>query len=427
MNGKQKDLKNEMYLRYKKSSIFTDLNEKIPSQITSKVNDKKYKGIFEPKYNEKNAREQYMNQFWQKDPKNFSSQRTNEKLNKSLYIKRGLNANEIMCRDMYSNCNPKEYQLRRSKSSFLKRSNQFLDPLTSINTIKNVNTNGIEMNSKERFVDSMQSNIFFSTERKRIEKEIKSNKDKDESNHIRISILPQDNPLLKAKPPKSRISHSKFTTNCDWKYVNTEIASERLSLNVNKSIGNNNMHHKKNTMKGNGINQRRLSYLAPKKDNYVNLNSVQYDIITNQEVGIASRNCINKQNGKGKVTNGPLVLRQSKTVTANNSKSRTFNNSFIGNNSYSRDTEEYQIEVPKDFDKINLKDIKNMFYSEGIHLYRCETKGNNFSNKSGKILFKIRRDKNDKEYSTKIEKINNKITNNQMALNKTMKRTVKPM
>lgn len=432
INGKQTDRRKEMYLKYKKSTIFNDGNPGATGLITTKINKKKYNQTFEPKYNEKNAREQYIKQFWKKDPQCFPIKSTNPKTNanaklsKSFYSKKNLNANEIMCRDMYSNCNPKEYQMRRSKSSYLKRSKECFNSITTNNTIRNSNANAKEMNSKERFVDSLQSNIFFSSERNSNANESKHSLEKIDSNNNRISIYPlgNSNGISNLKIPNSRITHSKLTSNFDWKYVNTEISSERLSLNVNKLNGNCNGNHFKKNISNENDHKRRQNLLnGHQKENFINLNSVNYDIITNTEGGIASKNgIVNKANSRPKVLNDSLIPNQQKKsiqISNGNSSSRTVN--------HCKETDEYQIDVPKEFDKLNIKEIKNMFYSAGIHLYKCETRANSLSNGSGKIVFKVRKDKNDCEYLTKIKTINSKIANSQMALNKTLRNTLRPM
>ena len=61
--------------------------------------------------------------------------------------------------------------------------------------------------------------------------------------------------------------------------------------------------------------------------------------------------------------------------------------------------------------------MKNLFYSEGIHLFKFEEKGSGVNGfKNGKFTFRIRKNDLDKNYDKKMDLIKTKIKNKNMKM-----------
>ena len=90
--------------------------------------------------------------------------------------------------------------------------------------------------------------------------------------------------------------------------------------------------------------------------------------------------------------------------------------------------ENYEIIVDNKFAGANARLIKNLFYSEGIHLFKFEEQGsgvNGYSN--GKSTFRIRKNDDETEYSRKMNEINKKIKKKNMQLIKKDTSTIRTM
>lgn len=202
MNNECNDNRRKIYMKYNNSNIFS-LNEGSISYINPKsALRKKTNHSFDPKYKEKTAREEYMKQFWNKEIKE-----TKGFCKAKRFKQKVKNAEDIMCRDMYSNCNVKEYKMRRCKSVYLSRSNLS----EKINQVNNVT-------SRKRKIDQMKSDIFFTNshflnERKTVNHLNKSKvqnknaKKKSTSNNKSIIILNQAKKQSKQRHQDKSILH----------------------------------------------------------------------------------------------------------------------------------------------------------------------------------------------------------------------------
>ena len=78
----------------------------------------------------------------------------------------------------------------------------------------------------------------------------------------------------------------------------------------------------------------------------------------------------------------------------------------------------YEIKVPKDFNKVNEVQLKNILNSEGLHYFHFSEEGDIISGRKGKYIFKVRNTNNEKDYKLKIKKINSKFKKLNVKLNK---------
>lgn len=408
INGKSTPSRKAMYAKYIKSNIFATEPSKTSSTnpvkngkesaITSKVTSRKIQNKeFEPQFENISAKERYLRQYGYKEKMNqLNSQKqkpTKPKLNKTFIVdqkekKENLKAADIMCRDMYNGCDPKEYQMKRSKSMYLSRS--IID-----NKIKK------DVDARTRGIDSHKSNIFFVDEKNKENKKTSNKSTKPVETEKKNNIQKNDT-IKKAGNPSTHkpiINRSSIPSNADWKTFNTEAIlhkrSQTLDAKTFKTVRN--KFHKNNYFEKENSNceldQQRASFNPAKKEHYNNVESVKYDIISGQT----------KQNGKvgGKMQSIDLSSNKKKPLMSPDNQV----------------TDNFEIIVPKNFSITDKNTIKNYFVSKGIHLYQIEEKANSLGNTKGKITFKIRRDKNDFEFYKKLDSIKNILDSKEMKLN----------
>ncbi len=365
------------YNKYRKSNIFA--NPTLENTNTKQLLKNKVKDDFIPKYKNENKTciERYNEQLGFKS-KTFKRSNTNgDLLKKNTNKNLNLKASDIMCRDMYNNYDVKTYNLKRNKSMFIKR--------TTNTKIKN------DANSRIRKLDSMKSNIFFDKGKEKINNNNIINVKTDFKKEICNIDEKHDTKDYEKKAIEKRVNykHSNFTTNTDWKTSNTE-SHKKNNDKLNKSA-----YLRKSTFINEEVNtdkniRNTLCLESNKKgEKFTNINSVNYDIISGK-----------KYNNKNK----PINLKKGNNIL------NTTNNNF--------QTEYYEISVKNNFDKTDVNKIKNAFANKGIHLFKIEEKSDNIDNKSGKITFRIRKEKEDKNYDEKISSINDLISNKDMKLNK---------
>ena len=377
----------EFYNKYRKSEIFSQPT--LENTNTKQLLKNKIKNDFIPKYKNinKTCIERYNEQLGYKT-KTIKRSNTNGNLLKKNNNRNTLNSNlkasDIMCRDMYNNCDVKKYIIKRNKSMFIKR---------TVNTkIKN------DANSRIRKVDSMKSNIFFDKGKENINKSSINNIKSDFKKEICNIDAKHDTKNYEKKAEEKRLNykHSRFSTNTDWKNPNTETHKKN---NINSNLNKSNFSRRytlqnENINTNNNIRNSLCSESNKKGEKFTNIDSVDYDIITGK-----------KSNEKNK-----LIKEFSENIKSGNISLNNKNDNF--------QTEYYELIVSKNFDKTDVNIIKNYFVNNGIHLFKLKEKSDNMNNKSGKITFRIRKDKNDKDYDKKISSINNLISNKDMKLNK---------
>ena len=439
------------------------------NEITDKITNSVYAKEFIPNYREQSARERYVNDIYSQKtiqhppvkeivhvPRLFSpgqGQKAISKLQNAV-----LNSNDIMCRDMYSNCNVKEYKKRRTKSMYIDRSFccRGLD----------VDDNG-QVNSRKRKISHMTSDIFFteseenplnktvivepSVKRSKRSKEVKSNQHKDNTNndsshHVKkettsktkhtienMHTIHNRNPMnfyTKTNAPveKKNIVYSKFASHCDWQHTNINAKLQR-SKTVEPKIRT--LYHRKSfCTKGNDKDPSMFNYYAETQHNKGEDNDNEH---INNNKNNESNISINREDFE--------TPRKRKKPRTNFSNLNSVNYNIISpergeilpkkNFSYMKSERQnckvkeeslknidyYEISCGDKFDKINPGLLKNAFYSEGIHIFKFEESSNGINGKDkGRFTFRVRKGVNDKEYIDKMERIGNKLKMKNMKL-----------
>ena len=412
------DLRRMFYNRYKTSSIFKTDNP-TPTPIRD-TNSSKYsfQKTFSPKYNKMTSKERYWKEmrFNIKDKIKETSPKNNIKKSHSIKEKRkqkelnekknNLKGVDIMCRDMYNGYDPKKYLIKRSKSTFYVRSY-----LTDF-SIDDKST------KHERSLAYTCSNIFNDKAKdKQIQESFrKSKKNKNGINMYNDKIY---RPLRKQKSwsdfekeltqRKLRFSHSKFTTDMDWKTTNTE----DIRYDTESDFGSVLSESRTSRKNFRRVNILRREIMGDKKNKSIDQNkeSVKYNIISGRdkknELSTKIYEKLNKDNPKNE---------QKKDYSK---KKYDFKNgAYI--NKYQPSVEFYEIDIPKNFDLTDVNTIRNIFTNRGIHAFRIEESSNSVNNQSGKITLRIRKDNivDEKEYDKNINNIKKLISKKDMKLNK---------
>ena len=370
INGKSTQMRKEMYNKYKKSSIFSSEQPKSnDNNVSSKVTSRKVEAKeFQPHFENISAKERYLRQYGYKDKmSHIESVCSNKPKEKVAKKEQNFKAEDIMCRDMYNGCDPKEYRMKRCKSMYLTR---------STNDNKQPST---EINAKKRCIDSYRSNIFF-VENKTKEA-TKENIDTNSTYNSTVTVNKKNNNNVR-KPFK----RSLMPTNADWKSFNTETAFRKRSQTLGpeefkkatKSFKKNNFFEKENT-----YSDLHNQTSTKTKNNFSNIESVKYDIISGQQ----------KQNDNN-THYRPIATQYDNQIT-----------------------ESFEVDIPKNFSLTEKNTLKNYFVTKGIHLYKIEEKIDPLNSNHGKYTFNIRRNKDDPDYQAKIETIKNILNTKQMKLN----------
>ena len=388
----------ELYLKYTKSNIFNDPKKKdMPYNITEKITNKEYSKEFEPQYDTTTARQRYMNDFHpNKDNKTHSR-----------------NYQENVSSTLVGNTDTQN-KIKRSKSMF------FLDKSF---TTRNINQS--EMDSRQRKIHGMQSDIFFlskdeheqskvlqqnntgsTTQRQKIKrnKTIANFKDlirNNTSHHNKSNNIQQYNSFQQNKITKTsfnsyrnkinnnnpmgiymknvnqqinrKFNRSKYGSNTDWKYSNTE-EQNKSQPSVNKSYG-----RKEIIDKGNDRDPELDPYyltteniVKKNKSHISNLNSVSYDLLSSKPVS-----------SHWKV------------------------NSYMTNDTKTKPAElmKFEIEVEKDFDT-----------------GQCIT-----GPKSSKYTFNIRKNVDDPQFEAKLKNVYEKLSKKQLQMVRSDAKYVRPM
>ena len=283
------DLRRMFYNRYKTSSIFSTDNAP-PAQAKDTTYSKpSFQNTFSPKYDKMTSKERYLREmrFDFKNTKKETSPKNDMKRSRSIKEtrklkeleekKNNLNGVDIMCRDMFNGYDPKKYLLKRSKSTFHLRSY-----LTNFNVDD-------KSSRYERSLAYTCSNIFSDKNKdKQIQKsfrESKENKGIGDYNSKTYRPLRKEKSWSdfekELKQRKKRFSHSKFTTDMDWKTTNTE----DIRYDTESDFGS--VLSEGGTSRRNfrRVNILKREILGDKKDKEVNQNkeSVKYNIISGMD------------------------------------------------------------------------------------------------------------------------------------------------
>ena len=370
------------YLKYKKSSIFdnnlssynTGNNSK--SKITDKITSKRYDNIFIPKIDTLTSRQRYIKNLYNIDkvelaytPKKFHSKIKRKSLGSNFPLP--LSARNYKKRKMSffresSNNNYKTLKILRTTNN-----HKIRDYYSKFSDIFNLNNNILSYSDKNK---NQSSNI--------------SNKDSDSGQGINSNLL-----KLRIKPIQINlkgINNKKNVFQRELILKNNIIKSERekeelLRRKVKEKIYNKkNQTKKENILNGllNSIHKFKLE-LKHNKTDINNLGSVNYNIINNKK------------------------SNERQTYTNLSSAKPSFEN--ISN---------YEIIIPKDFNKVNEVKLKNILHCEGLHFFNFTEQGDVIGGNKGKYLFKIRNSNIDKNFNHKIKNINLKFSKLNVKLNK---------
>ena len=421
------DLRRMFYNRYKTSSIFSS---DIPPSKTS-MNNIPFRGFrvkkdtFIPKYNKMTSKERYWHEMRYKDfghsnnenkninnidyKSNNNSPSKSLKKNRSIKdmrkqknyeSKNNLKGVDIMCRDMYNGYDPKKYKLKRSKSLFELRSS----------------LNGLELNEKssrqERNLAYNGSNIFFDKSK---DIQIQKSYNKFKKNKSNINLLPKSLRREKSmsdferelKERKSKFSHSKFTTDMDWKTSNTEDLhydneSDYGSLLTDSPV------KRKSFRRVNILKREMTGDLKIKnKHREQDKESVKYNLLSGKD---------KKNEISSKIYNNFEGDNQRKNFSR-----RTYDyKANKNNNKFQPTIEYYEIDIPRNYDLTDINTIRNYFTSKGLHAFKIEESSNSVTNQSGKITLRIRKDNviDEKEYNKNINSVKKLISQKDMKLYK---------
>ena len=407
------DLRRTFYNRYKTSSIFNNDTPSIApvKQIYS------LEKTFSPKFKNMTSKERYLNEMRfdiktninekspQKHIKRSHSIKESRKQKEFEEKKNNLNGVDIMCRDMYNKYDPKQYKLKRSKSTFYCRS--YISDF-SIND---------KTSKQERSLVYTSSNIFNDKSKdKQIQQSLRDSKENNKEININENTY---RPLRKEKSwsdfekelsqRKLRFNHSRFTTDMDWRTTNTE----DIRYDTESDFGS--VLTESGTLRKSfrRVNILKREYFGDKTNKARNQNqdSVKYNIISgNDRKNELSEKVYEKINKEKNNENDKIDFSKKKYDYKNNY--------FI--NKYQPSVEYYEIDIPKNFDLTDVNTIRNIFSSRGIHAFKIEETSNSVNNQSGKITLRIRKDNmiDEKDYDKNINNIKKLISKKDMKLNK---------
>jgi hypothetical protein len=426
------DLRRMFYNRYKSSNIFNrempQLNPIINKNTAREINKKK--DTFIPKYNKMTSKERYwhemrykefghsnnenkdMNNIDTKSNKNSSKQfKRNHSIKdsrrRSEYEKQNnLNGVDIMCKHMFNGYDPKKYKMKRSKSLYDLRSYSSDLPINE------------KSSRQERNLAYTGSNIFFDKSKdlqiKQSYNKFKKNKSSTNLNDILSKSFKRQKSMSdferELNERKSKFSHSKYTTDMDWKTTNTEDMHYDSESDY-ASVFSDNGVKKKSFRRVNILKREITGDVNNKNKNREQVKeSVKYNILTGKDKKDAiSDKIYNKYDNNN---NNKLKKNYSKKKY----DYKTNNN----NDKYQTNIEYYEIDIPRNYDLTDINTIRNYFTNKGLHAFKIEESANTYTNQSGKITLRIRRDNviDDKEYNKNINSVKNLMSKKDMKLYK---------
>ena len=428
------DLRRMFYNRYKTSSIFNNnnpSNNKLkninPSKEIYSKND-----TFIPKYKKMTSKERYWHEMRYKEfghsnneNKNINNlENINNKINNntpSKSLKRNHSIKEmrkkknsenkntksidIKCRNIYNGYESKKNKMKRSKSLFELRS-----------TLSNLPLNE-NSSRQERNLAYNGSNIFFDKS-KDIQIQKSYNKYRKNKNNLNINnnnILSKSLKRQKSMSDfekelnerKSKFSHSKFTTDMDWKTTNTEDIHYDYE-NYGSVLTDSGI--KKKSYRRVNILKREMNCDLKNKNKNIDQKkeSVKYNLLTGKD----KKNVISD-----KIYNN---FEDNNVKRKNFSKKKYDYKNNQNINKFQPNIEYYEIDIPRNFDLTDINTIRNFFTSKGLHAFNIEESSNSVTNQSGKISLRIRKDNiiDEKEYNKNINSVKQLISKKDMKLYK---------
>ena len=423
------DLRRMFYNRYKTSTIFSNDIPPSKSSINNSTRNKlSIKDTFKPKYSEMTSKERYWHEMRYKElghsnkennnlnsiknsksnnnspskskQRNYSIRDSRKK--KEYEKKLNMNGAEIMCRDMFSGYDPKKYSIKKSKSLFDIHS-----------TLSNLDLNE-KSSREERSLHYNCSNIFFDKSKDiQIQKSFNKYKKNKSSTNINKSFLSKSLKRQKSMSDferelnerKRRFSHSRFTTNMDWKTTNTEDIHYDTESNYG-SISTDSGVKRNNFRRVNIFKREMIGDLKNKNKKYreAHKESVEYNLLSGKDKRneISSKIYNNYDNEKPK---------------KNYSKKKY---DYKNNKNFQSSIEYYEIDIPKNYDLTDINTIRNYFANKGLHAFKIEEAANSYTNQSGKISLRIRKDNivDEKEYDKNIKSVKKLMAKKDMKLSK---------
>ena len=359
---------------------------------------------------------------------------------------RDLTSNDIVCRDMYSNCDVNAYRFRRAKSMYINRSYCYRDDNNNNNTT--INNNDSDINSRKRKILNMTSDIFFTESsdnpinkdksllqhhqhKKIINLKLQhnnnmntnnggscSNNNNNNNNHSLLTTtnvtkhtlnnmhsIHNRNPMnfyTKTNAPviKKQIIHSKYSPQCNWQLMNIEAAVKR-SKTVEPRLKT--LYRRKSfCTKTNDRDHELFNYYNNNNNNDDNTSKDNSNVNGSATPRPHCKHLLASMKGMNSVKYNiisPGRLNSDRSYRYKPAEDTAFSN-----------IDYYEIECGDKFNKMNTGLLKNTFYSEGIHIFKFEEKTNLLNGKTqGKFTFKVRKGENQKEFNDKMEKIENKL------------------
>ncbi len=248
-----------------------------------------------------------------------------------------------------------------------------------------------EIDSKRNRVNMLRSNIFNDKVKERFNTEINNTNNNNDQIKVKISDKKPKKEKTLGKKAKYEKNEEKFPCNLDWK-------NEKVNLLFNSERNEDIMHK--------DARQRKLKELYGVEPSSFNGKGKGGKNIKNSE-----RKLI-EQATKQTYSN----LNQSKIKKLSENVSEIQGNQFVNNSSkYKTQKDFYNNFKTYEIHNKNIdeKEIEKAFAEKGIHIY--DVKEENISiignKKDNKIVFKIRENKNDKDFDNKIKEVQNDFKN----------------
>ena len=393
MSGIKIESKREMfYLKYKKSNIFdlspykTERNEH--SKIADKITNKRYDKIFKPKIDNLTSRQRYIQSLFKSDENElqYSQKKITPKIKRKDWRSNSAKHSIIKKKFDFNLIKEKKFNKNNHNLSFYRESS---NNDKKIEKILRTTTNHKLRSFYSKFSDIFNINNSSS-------QDIKSNRSTllgKKKITIKNLLKTSDELKFKIKPIPINLKKIKNTKNYFQKELNTRnniIKSEREKEETLKKKVKEKMFNLKSNKKSENIKNEILPpiykfklNIKNNKTNINNLESVNYNIINN------------------------------KTST-----SREEYKNFSSIKPSFGEIINYEILIPKNYNKVSEIKLKNILHSEGIHFFNFSEQGDIIGGNKGKDRFKVRNSNNEKEFNDKIKKVNNKFSKINIKLNK---------
>jgi hypothetical protein len=377
------------YLKYKKSYIFDNpsgynTERNVNSKLTDKITNKRYDEIFIPKMDNLTSRQRYIQNLYNTDKieLDIKQKKSRPKIKRTPFRSKSSNNIDIKKGIFFGSLSAKDnINKKRSMSFFRKSSN---NDQKILNILRTTNNHKIR-NYYSKFSDifNLNKNILPYPEKN---KKHPSNTINDIDNEIKKI-------KTKIKPIPINLKGINNTKNYFQRELilkNNTIKSEREKEELLRRKVKEKIYNKKNKIKKENLTNGLLipiyKFKLQVKNNKTdinNLESVNYNIINNK-----------KNNIRQIYTN----LSSAKPSLEN-----------ISN---------YEIIIPKNFNKINEVKLKNILHCEGLHFFNFTEQGDIIGGNKGKYIFKIRNSNLDKNFNNKIKNVNSKFSKLNVKLNK---------